>query len=151
MNPRLASRYNLHDPVDFIRFLNSNWDRGILKYNLIDYSIFKHIIGNFEYRTNGFVIHDQFLKQNFPKHDFKFFYAGYGDDWGRVEFVNSSPSFAAMDYYAQTSMARYYPFVVQVAHEKAVIRRAFMKAAMRKMYERGLAHPTFKAISKGVF
>lgn len=148
LDPSISKKYDLNTTEDLIRFLNEYWNNGTLKYNLIDYSLLKDLLDGFEYRSNAFMLQDQFLARNFPGIDFNFFYVGYGDNWGRVEYVNASPDFAAEQYYVQSAIGCFYPFIIKIAHDKAVISSKLIRVAQRKLFQLGLNKPTLKKRNK---
>jgi hypothetical protein len=148
LDPTIRDKYDLNNPEDFIRFLNFYWNNSILQKVLIDYSIFKHMVTTFEYRSNSYILHDRFLKQDFPDIDFHFFYVNYNNDWGRVEYVNATPEEAATHYYLQTAIGRYYPLIIKVAHERAVISSMYQEALKRTLTKYNLSQPTLKSLNK---
>ena len=114
----------------------------------MDYSIFKHIINGAEYRSNSFNLYDNATANTFPDTEFNFFYVGYINDWVRVEYINANPTKAAQYYYMQTCLGENYPFVVKLAHEKAIVRRNFIRSLNLILRKFGYNRPTIKSRSK---
>lgn len=148
LDSHIRTHYKVNNPTDFIQFLNEQWKRGFLSNILIDYSIFKHIIKEFEFRSNAFILKDYYLQRNYPDTKFQFFFVNYGDDWGRVEYINAEPEIAATHYYLQTAIGRYYPLIIKIAHERAVMARNYQTILKRILRISGLSHPTLKSMNK---
>lgn len=149
LDPQLKQKYNLTQPVDFIRYLRDQ-QRTRSLYNIIfDYSIFRYFLTGMEFRSNSFRIRNSTLQSVYKGIEFHFFYVKYGESWARVEFVNATPQEAATHYYIQSCIGKnYYPYIIQVAHEKAVIRTKFGRAVSKLLQSLGYNIPTLKALSK---
>ena len=144
----VAKRYNLRDTEDLILLLNDQWRESEFSNIFMDYSIFKHIINGAEFRSNSFTLYDYATANSFPGTEFNFFYVGYINDWVRVEYTNTNSSKAAQYYYMQTCLGENYPFIVKIAHERAIIRRNFIKSLNLILRKYGFNRPTIKSKSK---
>lgn len=148
LESKILNGYNLNETEDLILLLKDQWQESEFNNIFMDYSIFKHFIKGLEYRSNSFQLHDSYTKHTFPKTDFHFFYVGYGNDWVRVEYVNATPEDSALYYYMQTCFGGNYPFIVKIAHEKAVVRRNFIKSLNLVLRKFGYNRPTLKNRTK---